>query len=130
VEANDAFLKSHGLDKSAIGRLHASAWNAQLEGDALQQRIQSIRDAGGIKAFEATHCRSDGSVFDVEINANVFHFDGVSYLFNSARDITERAAAAGARAAGGGTHRGARHGTRRSRIRQRGEDPLHDERQP
>jgi hypothetical protein len=36
VEANDAFLKSHGLDKSAIGRLHASAWNAQLEGDALQ----------------------------------------------------------------------------------------------
>ena len=29
-------------------------------------------------------------MFDVEINANVFHFDGVSYLFNSARDITER----------------------------------------
>lgn len=90
VEANDAFLKSHGLDKSAIGRLHASAWNPQLEGRALQQRIQSIRDAGGIKAFESTHCRSDGSVFDVEINANVFHFGGVSYLFNSARDITER----------------------------------------
>jgi PAS domain S-box-containing protein len=90
VEANEAFLDNRGLDESVIGHLHASAWNAQFDQVTLMQRIQAMLNTEDKVTFETQHSRLDGSIFEVEISANSFEFNGARYLFNATRDITER----------------------------------------
>jgi diguanylate cyclase (GGDEF)-like protein/PAS domain S-box-containing protein len=90
VQANDAFLSMLRLDKSSIGQLKLSDWNATLENVDLKQRIQTVLKTDEKIVAETQHRRSDGKILDVEVSFNAVDIDGDRFLFCASRDITER----------------------------------------
>lgn len=90
VQANDAFLNMLKLDKSSIGKLKLSDWNATLENADLKQQVQSVLKSNQKVVAETQHRRSDGMIINVEISINAVDIDGDRFLFCASRDITER----------------------------------------
>jgi len=90
VQANDAFLNMLKLEKSAIGKLKLSDWNATLENVDLKHRIQAVLKTNQKIVAETQHRRSDGKVIDVEVSFNAIDLGGDRFLFCASRDITER----------------------------------------
>jgi PAS domain S-box-containing protein len=90
VQANPAFLNMLGLDPSAIGRLHVSDWDAQLDQATIVKVIDSLIKAQSSSMFESRNRHSDGHLIDVEISARGLVIDGQNLVYNSSRDISER----------------------------------------
>ena len=90
VEANDMFLQMLGQDRSAIGRLHVSDWEAQLSPEELKDRIAGMIAQRGVQVFETRHRRSDGKVIDVEVSASGMRLNGEDFVYSASRDIRER----------------------------------------
>jgi len=63
-------------------------WEAQWQPDELGQRIRSLIENPG--TYETRHRRKDGAIRDVEITAAGFELEGQTFLYISARDISER----------------------------------------
>ena len=93
VEANDAFLKMTGYDRTAIGKLRVTDWNRIDSWEVIQARVASLIAQRGKAVYEIRHYRSDGGALDVEITASYIELDGKSYICASSHDITERKAA-------------------------------------
>ena len=93
VEANKAFLKMLGYDKSIVGKLRLSDWETQRPLEALKARFDELIARHGQSVFETQHRRSDGSILNVEINVSEIEIDGKHYVYAASRDITERKAA-------------------------------------
>ncbi|MDT8375960.1 MAG: diguanylate cyclase [Mariprofundaceae bacterium] len=53
------------------------------------ERMEQIKKHGMV-VFETAHCRKDGSIMPVEVNARVIDLDGERVVFSTVRDITER----------------------------------------
>ncbi|MCF7822418.1 MAG: diguanylate cyclase [Mariprofundaceae bacterium] len=53
------------------------------------ERMEQIKKHGMV-VFETAHCRKDGSIMPVEINARAIELDGERVVFSTVRDITER----------------------------------------
>ncbi|MCK4293114.1 MAG: PAS domain S-box protein [Planctomycetes bacterium] len=65
----------------------------QPDGRSSAQRVREITDAamaGRPQFFEWTHCRPDGTAFDVEVTVNRVDLEDRAYLQAIVRDITER----------------------------------------
>jgi PAS domain S-box-containing protein len=90
VEANNAFLTMLGHDKSAIGRLRVSDWDAQDSWEVIGRRHRALIQSKGRATFETRHRRSDGRIIDVEISACGIEIEGKSFLYAASRDIGER----------------------------------------
>lgn len=90
LEANQVFLEMIGHDESVIGQLHVFDWDVALSNTDIQSRLDDIVRRRKRMIFETRHRRKDGQTLDVEINAAAIEIDGTSYLYASARDITER----------------------------------------
>ena len=90
VEANDMFLQMLGHDRSAIGRLRVSDWEAQLSLAELKDRIAGMIAQRGVQVFETRHRRKDGKVIDVEVSASGMRLNGEDYVYSASRDIRER----------------------------------------
>ena len=94
VEANDAFLSMLGYDRSAIGKLHISAWNDQDPWETIKARMDSLIDRHGATVFETRHRRSDGVLRDIEISTCAIKIEGRNYIYAASRDISARKQAA------------------------------------
>lgn len=90
IDANDAFLKMHGFDKTAIGRLHIQDWNAQQNQDVILAHLQKILTSHHKIMFETLHYGRDGKIISVEVNANPLMLDDKKLIYCASRDITER----------------------------------------
>ena len=90
LEANPAFLAMLGLDESAVGRLHASDWDAVFDHSSARNLIQTLVESQSSTLFESQSKRSDGSLIDVEISARGMVIDGNNFVYCASRDITLR----------------------------------------
>jgi len=75
-------------DNDDAARLNVRDWEAQIPQDELETTVRAMIQQPA--TFESRHRRKDGTIIDVEINAKGIVLDGKSYLYASARDITER----------------------------------------
>ena len=93
VEANKAFLKMLGYDKSAVGKLRLSDWETQRPLTLLKSKFEELITRHGQSVFETQHRCRDGSILNVEVNVSEIEIDGKHYVYAASRDITERKAA-------------------------------------
>jgi PAS domain S-box-containing protein len=90
VEANPAFLKLLGHDRSAIGTLRVTDWDPDITLDRFRTANSALLSGSASRFFEARHRRRDGSMLDVEIGAASMTIDGEVYICAASRDITAR----------------------------------------
>lgn len=90
VEANDAFLRMLGYDRSAIGKQHVYDWDAQDSWEVIRERNEALIDSIEANVFETRHKRIDGNIIDVEISACGLDIAGEKFVYAASRDITER----------------------------------------
>jgi len=90
VEANQAFLAMLGYDQAMSGKRFVTDWDFERPAVIIKARNEELIAAQGQAIFETRFRREDGSILDVEVNAVGIEFEGIGYLYNSARDITER----------------------------------------
>ncbi|WP_301277801.1 PAS domain S-box protein [Dechloromonas sp.] len=92
VEANPAFLKQLGLDRSDLGRLRVSDFDTVLDETQLARNMQALLARNEEMRIESVHRRRDGSQLDVDVSARGFELDGEMLILASARDISGRKA--------------------------------------
>ncbi len=90
VDANDAFLDMLGYDRSAIGTLHVSDWEARFDAQTLQRRIDSLMAGEEITMFDTLHRKRDGSILEVEVSCKAVSLEGGRFVYAASRDITQR----------------------------------------
>lgn len=88
VEANNSFCAMLGYTKEEMMRLNFSDWDAQWNKEELASKLEELISIGGL--FQTRHRCKDGRIIDVEINCIGIKLEDQSYLYASARDITER----------------------------------------
>jgi two-component system, LuxR family, sensor kinase FixL len=89
VEASDSFCAMLGYARAEVIGMHPTQWDAHLA--VTGGRARSSELIAGIRTrFTTVHRRKDGSTFDAEVTVDRFDLDGESYVYCSARDITER----------------------------------------
>jgi PAS domain S-box-containing protein len=88
VEFSHSFAQMLGYTDEETARLNVTDWDAVFPPE---QMLRDLSDFMTVPAtFETRHRRKDGSLFDVEINAQGVEIGGRRYLHASARDITKR----------------------------------------
>ena len=90
IEANDAFLRMLGYDRSAIGQLRVVDWNSTGDWGAIRRLLEGVMDSDSAIVFETRHRTRSATEFDVEISACAIDIEGQRYIYASARDISDR----------------------------------------
>ncbi len=90
VEANPAFLKMLGLNRSAVGQITADSFDVHRDSQQIIEIIQRLSCSKESLTLETRHRCLDGREIDVEINCHCFEDDGTTFLIASSRDITAR----------------------------------------
>ena len=88
VDANPAFCSMLGYSHEELLCLNVADWDSQWPQGELVAKIKELINHPA--TFETRHRCKDGTIIDVEINAVGVTLEGRSYLYASARDITER----------------------------------------
>lgn len=88
TEFSESFRRMLGYTTDELAGMNLTRWDAQIPKDELVSRIQELILRPAV--FESVHRRKDGTEFPVEINARGVEIGGRSFLYASARDITER----------------------------------------
>ena len=88
VEANAAFGAMLGYTQEEVLQLSVMDWDAKWSKAQLLEKIGVLMKHPAV--FETRHRRKDGTLIDVEISAVSVMLEGRRYLYNAARDITER----------------------------------------
>ena len=79
-----------GYDRDEIESLNVADIDADKSAAELHEAFHWEAESGKALVLETRHRRKDGSVFDVEISVKAIALAGQTYLYTSARDITER----------------------------------------
>ncbi|MDD5717383.1 MAG: PAS domain S-box protein [Sulfuricurvum sp.] len=87
VECSRSFAESIGYSYEEALRLNVKDWDAVIAPDQLIPTIRELFVSP--RTFETKHKRKDGTFIDVQINAKGIELDGETYLYASARDISE-----------------------------------------
>ena len=90
LQFSDSFADMLGYSLEETAKLNVFDWDAQIPGEQFADFFES--PLIGSKRFETKHRRKDGTLIDVEINANGVEIAGKHYVFASARDITAQKA--------------------------------------
>ncbi|TAP40130.1 PAS domain S-box protein [Alteromonas sp. KUL49] len=88
IECSRAFCTMLGYTKEEIMRLTVDDWDQNYPKRSLQQQISDLMR--NPTTFETTHRKKSGETFPVEISTQKVMIDDETFLFASARDITER----------------------------------------
>jgi PAS domain S-box-containing protein len=89
IQVNDGACKMLGYSRKELTSMSILG----VDKDATMEDIASIGNSiakGESARFERKHYAKDGRILDVEIVANLFEHDGVTYSFSAVRDITEQ----------------------------------------
>jgi PAS domain S-box-containing protein len=91
LQFSHSFAAMLGYSDDEIRGLNVMDWDAQFPKNKI---IQVVRDLMQVAArFETRQRRKDGTLIDVEVYAKGVEIGGKLYLYNSARDISQRKAA-------------------------------------
>ncbi len=90
LEASDSFLRMLGWEAEEAKGRNVVDWDACLAPEILLPRLRGLVERQQSDVFETKYRRRDGTLVDVEISCRGVHLDGTRYLYNAARDITER----------------------------------------
>lgn len=85
---SDSFCQMLGYAHEEMQHMHVSQWDAKWSDAQLRERIGLLIQQG--KTFETIHRCKDGRRLDVEVSARHITVDGLSMLYCSSRDITEK----------------------------------------
>ena len=88
-DANPAATRMLGWTREEILRRHVWEINALYTENDWPQ-LRDALAARGSMTRETLHRRKDGSVFEVEVNSNLFTYGGHDYHVTTVRDISER----------------------------------------
>ncbi len=88
LEANDSFCKLLGYTREELPRLNVADWDTRWSKEELLLKISELINHPAV--FETNYRRKDGTVRDVELNCVGVILEGRSYLYVSARDITDQ----------------------------------------
>lgn len=89
VSANPAAAKIHGYSMDEFTTLSLKDLETPDSSNALQKRIDTVL-SGQLLRGVLDHRRKDGSVFPIEISANLIEIRGHRYCIGIDRDISER----------------------------------------
>ncbi len=90
VEANPAFLRMLGFDRTAIGRVRVHEWDMTLDQAEIRAVIESTINAQATSVFETRVRCGDGRLLNVEVMARGTVFHGQRLVYCSSRNITRR----------------------------------------
>jgi PAS domain S-box-containing protein len=88
LDANLAALRFYGYSHAEMLSLSIRDIRAPGDQDAIDDQMREASEREVL--FEAEHCRSDGTLFHVEVRSGPVSVDGESALLGLVRDITER----------------------------------------
>jgi len=88
LEANPRFYEMLGYTPEETVSLNVFDWDAHFTFEELHKFLHDSGFTSGV--FETRHRRKDGSIYDVEISANLLEWQGEMMRFCACRDITER----------------------------------------
>ncbi|MDP3589360.1 MAG: PAS domain S-box protein, partial [Methylobacter sp.] len=89
ISVNDEACRALGYSREELLRMNVL--DIDPDGDlAEMQQLQCDIDAADLTVFERRHKTKDGCIFPVEINAQVFEYEGRPTSIALVRDITER----------------------------------------
>jgi two-component system, cell cycle sensor histidine kinase and response regulator CckA len=86
---NDASGEDLGYTREELLSLHISHIDPGYTAEVYGRFWTSLRKRGAL-TFETSHRRKDGTIFPVEIRANLLTREGREYCVSFSRDITER----------------------------------------
>ena len=87
--ANQAAWVSRGYTRAELLQFNLRDLDATEEHAQIGARIAALRQEGALR-FEAQHCRKDGSIFPVDVRAQLIHVDGVPMLLEAITDSTQQ----------------------------------------
>ncbi|OQW40742.1 MAG: hypothetical protein A4S08_03770 [Proteobacteria bacterium SG_bin4] len=88
VEFSHSFAKMLGYSNEETARLNVMDWDAMIPKDKLIDAVREVSKTP--RVFETLHRRKDGTIIDVEINAQRIEISGKQLIYASSREITGR----------------------------------------
>lgn len=88
VEFSYSFAKMLGYSNEETARLNVMDWDAMIPKDKLIDAVREVSKTP--RVFETLHRRKDGTIIDVEINAQRIEISGKQLIYASSREITRR----------------------------------------
>ncbi|HUW98070.1 MAG TPA: EAL domain-containing protein [Acidiferrobacter sp.] len=92
LEASNQFCAMLGYSRDEMLGMHVSQWDGIKSETEQHEFVTPKFSTQGLKRFETSHRRKDGSVLTVEISRTPIQIQGKWVLFSSSRDITKRKA--------------------------------------
>jgi PAS domain S-box-containing protein len=88
IDVNSTFCNMIGYSADELKKMHAWDFDTLMTEEQVRNNFKDQQDINVL--FESVHRRKDGSLYDVEVSAVAFQFEGEKLIYCSARDITER----------------------------------------
>lgn len=89
VQFNSQALRQLGYTSEEFARLRIQDFEAQMQPEEIQQRIEAIF-ASGREDFDTRHKRKDDSLVDVRVSVTLLEIKAKTYLMAVFRDITDQ----------------------------------------
>ena len=90
VEFSQSFADMLGYRRDEMATLNVADIDVVKTASALRAAFRKDAQSDAPLVIETRHRRKDGSVLDVEINVKAVSLKGITYLYTSSRDISER----------------------------------------
>jgi PAS domain S-box-containing protein len=88
VNYSCSFSKMLGYNEEEMKTLNIIDWEAQIKPENDKDVLTSL--INNPRFLETKYKRKDGTIFDVEINAKGIEIDNKTYLYASARDVSDK----------------------------------------
>ncbi len=88
-DLNDGACRALGYTKEELLQLHITDIDPEWPKERWPEHWEELKEKKTI-TIETHHMRKDGTTFPVEVEANYFEYNGVSYNLGLVRDISER----------------------------------------
>lgn len=85
---SDSFVNNLGYTREETAKLTVFDWDHHMDPQVIKEKMKVFPTEPVL--FETKHTRKDGKEIDVELIAKRITLDNQSYIYSSARDITDR----------------------------------------
>lgn len=88
IMANDAFCRMLGYTQEEVATLNITDWDVQFSANELRLMLNNFSGKGVL--IETQHRRKNGEIRNVEVSVTGVLSGGITVIYASARDITDR----------------------------------------